>query len=283
MAPAAGGAAEMLAVGVAGLLAGNGGGLEEAVVRTALALVIREARQSRSRPEAAKLVRQFLATAVHLRLALDLGEPLEAAAGSFGRLRDGLGRIKALIEAGAAAAGAAEEGPATAGDWQGLTGWTWVTEVMAGLLARLRAGRPAGPPLRFGGIGYVWIPGASGRGSGQVWCGLAGAEAVPSMADELYREGPCEEGKRRPPRGMAAVVHLDEPGQAGYALHHNLARLPAVSGLPGQAVAGFLLAALGVWAADKFLPRRAAPDAWTRQITLHLPVSPGWLPLGHAA
>ena len=25
--------------------------------------------------------------------------------------------------------------------------------------------------------------------------------------------------------------------------------------------------------------RRAAPDAWTRQITLHLPVSPDWLPL----
>ncbi|MGO8762846.1 MAG: hypothetical protein ACLP2P_09280 [Desulfobaccales bacterium] len=144
LAPVAGGAAEMLAVGVAGVLAGNGGGLEEAVVRTALALAIREARQSRGRPEAAKLVRQFLATAVHLRLALDLGEPLEAAAGSFGRFRDGLGRIKALIEAGAAAAGGAAEGPATAGDWQGLMGWTWVTEVMAGLLARLREGDPRG-------------------------------------------------------------------------------------------------------------------------------------------
>ena len=68
------GAVEMLAPGVAGVLAGNGGGLEEAVVRTALALVIREARQSRGRPEAAELVRQFLVTAVHLRLALDLGE-----------------------------------------------------------------------------------------------------------------------------------------------------------------------------------------------------------------
>jgi hypothetical protein len=128
----------MLGPGVSGVLAGNGGGLEEAVVRTALALVIREARQSRGRPEAAKLVRQFLVTAVHLRLALDLGEPLEAAAGSFGRLRDGLGRIKALIEAGAAAAGAASECPATSGQWQGLAGWTWVTEVMAGLMGKLK-------------------------------------------------------------------------------------------------------------------------------------------------
>jgi hypothetical protein len=129
--------AEMLAPGVAGVLAGNGGGLEEAVVRTALALVIREAGQSRGRPEAAQLVPRFLATAVHLRLALDLGEPLEAAAGGFGRLRDGLGRIQALIEAGAAAAGEASQRPASSGDWQGLTGWTWVTEVMAGMLKNL--------------------------------------------------------------------------------------------------------------------------------------------------
>ena len=78
---------------------------------------------------------------------------------------------------------------------------------------------------------------------------------------------------------MAAVIHLDEPGVPGYPLHHNLARLPATPGLPGQAVTAFLSAALGVWAADKFLPRRAAPDAWTRKITLNLPVSPAWLPL----
>ena len=97
------------------------------------------------------------------------------------------------------------------------------------------------------------------------------------MAVELYLRAPNE--KRRPPPGMAAVIHLDEPGRDGYPLHHNLARLPAAPGLPGQAVAAFLLAALGVWAADKFLPRRAAPDAWTRQITLNLPVSADWLPL----
>jgi 7-cyano-7-deazaguanine synthase in queuosine biosynthesis len=97
------------------------------------------------------------------------------------------------------------------------------------------------------------------------------------MASELYLRAPHE--KRRPPPGRAAVIHLDEPGLSGYPLHHNLPRLPAVPGPPAQAVAAFLSTALGVWAADKFVPRRAAPDAWTRQITLHLPVSPGWLPL----
>jgi hypothetical protein len=97
------------------------------------------------------------------------------------------------------------------------------------------------------------------------------------MTVELYLKAPNE--NRRPPPGMAAVIHLDEPGWPGYPLHHNLSRLPAAPGLRGQAVSAFLLAALGVWAADKFLPRSATPDAWTRQITLNLPVSPGWLPL----
>ena len=129
---------ELLAPGVAGVLAGSGGGLEEAVVRTALALVWGRQWQSRDRVEPAELVRQFLITAVHLRLALDLGEPLEAAAGSYGRLRDGLSRIKALIEAGASAADAAPPAPPdTPGHWQGLAGWTWVTEVLAGLLKNL--------------------------------------------------------------------------------------------------------------------------------------------------
>ena len=128
----------MVASGVSGMLAGSGGGLEEAVVRTALALVLGPAVQSMDRTEPAKLVRQFLATAVYLRLALDLGEPLEVAAGSYARLRDGLGRIKALIEADAATITAASEIPETPGHWQGLAGWTWVTELMAGLLASLR-------------------------------------------------------------------------------------------------------------------------------------------------
>ena len=138
LAPLAGGPPELLAPGVAGVLTGSGGGLEAAVVRTALALVVGESRQSRDRVEPAELVRQFLITAVHLRLALDLGEPLEAAAGSSGRLRDGLSRIKSVIEAGALAANAAPPAPpGTPGHWQGLAGWTWVTEVLAGMLKNL--------------------------------------------------------------------------------------------------------------------------------------------------
>ncbi len=85
--------------------------------------------------------------------------------------------------------------------------------------------------------------------------------------------------KRRPPPGMAAVIHLDEPGQPGFPLHHTLGQLPAASEAAGPAVQAFLLASLGVWAADKLLPRRTTRDAWTRQITLHLPLSPGWAPL----
>lgn len=41
-------------------------------------------------------------------------------------------------------------------------------------------------------------------------------------------------------------------------------------------MAAFLLAALGVWAADKLLPRKSQPDAWTREIVLHLPTTPEW-------
>lgn len=138
LAPLASSPPELVAPGVAGVLAGSGGGLEEAVVRTALALVVGEAVPSRDRMEPAQVVRRFLVTALHLRLALDLGEPLEAAAGSYGRLRDGLSRIRARIEASASAANTAPPAPPdTPGLWQGLTGWTWVTEVMAGLLKNL--------------------------------------------------------------------------------------------------------------------------------------------------
>jgi hypothetical protein len=124
------------ASGLSGVLAGAGGGLEEAVARTALAAVIRSAVQAQDRPEPTQLVREFLGTAVYLRLALDLGEPLEAAAGGYGRLRDGLSRIKAVIEADATEAAMLPEPPATPGHWQGLAGWAWVTEIMVAILAR---------------------------------------------------------------------------------------------------------------------------------------------------
>jgi 7-cyano-7-deazaguanine synthase in queuosine biosynthesis len=97
------------------------------------------------------------------------------------------------------------------------------------------------------------------------------------MTAHLYLRAPGE--KRRPPPGITAQLHLDEPGVPGSPLHHDLDKLLAAPQPLGQAAQGFLLMALGVWAADKLLPRRAAADAWTRQITLHLPASDSWSPL----
>ncbi len=129
---------ELLAQGLSELLAGSGGGLEEAVVRTALALVVRPEVKSAARPDPAHLVARFLATALFLRLALDLGESLEAAAGGYGRLREGLARIREWIEAQAPGPGESQEPPVRAGHWQGLAGWTWVTTCMTTLLTKLR-------------------------------------------------------------------------------------------------------------------------------------------------
>ncbi len=91
------------------------------------------------------------------------------------------------------------------------------------------------------------------------------------MSYKIYLRTPGE--RRRPPAGMDAVIHLDEPGAAGMPLHHNLTRLA-----PGgsQEAMSFLLAALAGWAGDKMLARQAMPDAWTRQFELHLPGSPAW-------
>lgn len=91
---------------------------------------------------------------------------------------------------------------------------------------------------------------------------------------QLFLRAPGE--KRRPPPGITAEIHLDETGRFGYALHHELAQMLAAPQLPGEAAQVFLLAALGVWAADKLLPRREAPDAWTREIILHLPATDSW-------
>jgi len=99
------------------------------------------------------------------------------------------------------------------------------------------------------------------------------------MAVQIYLRAPKE--KRRPPPGIAAVIHLDEPDMSGYPVHHNLSRLYKTPAPPSPMVQAFLLAALGAWAADKWQPRRLTPDAWTRQITLHLPVSGEWLPLAN--
>jgi 7-cyano-7-deazaguanine synthase in queuosine biosynthesis len=97
------------------------------------------------------------------------------------------------------------------------------------------------------------------------------------MTAQLYLKAPGE--KRRAPAGTRAVIHLDEPGAAGYALHHNLGQLFATPRRPGPEAASFLFLALGAWAGDKLLPRALAPDAWTRNIELNLPASAPLIPL----
>lgn len=59
-------------------------------------------------------------------------------------------------------------------------------------------------------------------------------------------------------------------------VHHNLGLLSAAPLPVPAAVRAFLVASLGVWAADKATPRQQAPDAWTRRLRLSLPsAAPG--------
>jgi hypothetical protein len=138
LAPLVHGEVTMLAQGLSGVLAGSGGGLEEAAVRTTLALVLRRALQSGNEITPANLVRQFLATAVTLRLALDLGEPLEAAASSYGRLKHGFHHIEQLIEANVSGENEQTAPPTSPDHWQGLAGWIWVTEILGALMEKLK-------------------------------------------------------------------------------------------------------------------------------------------------
>ena len=145
------GAGAMPAPGVSGVLAGSGGGLEEAVVRTALALVLGPA-VAISGPAGAGS--DGAAVSGHGDAPASGPGPGGAPGSRGGQLRAAPGRtnrIKAVIEAGAAAAGAPPELPATPGHWQGFTGWTWVTRSYGGIDEESRVGRPAGSPLRFGG------------------------------------------------------------------------------------------------------------------------------------
>ncbi|MGA7577643.1 MAG: hypothetical protein ACLQUW_12675 [Desulfobaccales bacterium] len=122
-----------------------GGGLEEAVAHTALVgLLLRKpgggpggevlAPVPVPIPEAARLVRRFLGDAFSLRLLLDLGESLEAAAPGFTPLRQGAIEISRWIEQAAADPSPAAPPLKSPEDWLGLPGWTWVTGVLQGLL-----------------------------------------------------------------------------------------------------------------------------------------------------
>lgn len=127
----AGAEPEIIAQPLSVALTGPGAGLEQVVARTALVQVLRE--PPSPAPTALRQVRRFLSAALHLRLALDLGESLEAAAAGFVPLREGLNQLGDLIHQAAAAGGPPPEA-LTPAHWLGLPGWTWVTGVLEGLL-----------------------------------------------------------------------------------------------------------------------------------------------------
>lgn len=132
---------ETLAPTLGAALAVPGAGLEQAVIRAALVQVWLEAPPSAAPFPAPPLqVRRFLSTALHLRLALDLGESLEAAAAGFAPLQDGLKKLGDAIHQAAATGGPPPE-VLNPEHWLGLPGWTWVTGVLEGLLLHFRTPR----------------------------------------------------------------------------------------------------------------------------------------------
>ncbi len=133
----AGASPEVAAQAVGAALVGPGGGLEATVARVSVAAVLMKSASvgHKSPPEPAQLAQRFLATALHFRLALDLGEPLEAVAATCSRLRNGLDELWGCIEAAGTALMPGSSPPAE--DWRSLAGWTWVTEFMDALIKRL--------------------------------------------------------------------------------------------------------------------------------------------------
>jgi hypothetical protein len=111
------------------------GGLEAQVARTALAKGLAKVFASesaiKSRWDGPALVRTFLADALYQRLVLDLGESLEAAAPGCPEYRQGLARLEHELQAASAAL---PMDPPQAGQWQGLAGWLWTTEILKHIL-----------------------------------------------------------------------------------------------------------------------------------------------------
>ncbi len=99
-------------------------------------------------------------------------------------------------------------------------------------------------------------------------------EKPPAAPFHLSLKLPGE--RRRPARKADAVVHLEERPGPGLRLHHNLGRLWPLPPDKKGPVLGFLLIALGVWAADKLAPRRPRPDGWSRDLTVEVPLPSPW-------
>jgi 7-cyano-7-deazaguanine synthase in queuosine biosynthesis len=68
-----------------------------------------------------------------------------------------------------------------------------------------------------------------------------------------------------------------QPSSSGLTIHHNLEQLWSGPRRPDQASQSLLILALGVWSADKLISRGIAPDAWTRDLSLSIPLNNGWV------
>jgi 7-cyano-7-deazaguanine synthase in queuosine biosynthesis len=97
---------------------------------------------------------------------------------------------------------------------------------------------------------------------------------TPLTPFSLYLKAPHE--RRRPAPRADAVVHTGEPSASGLAIHHNFRQLWPLADDQKEPVQGFLLLALGVWAADKLVPRSLQHDAWTRELRVDIPATPAW-------
>lgn len=133
---------EASAQSLAAALEAPGGGLEQAVAHTALVGVLLNLPDRPGPvPEASQVAQRFLVEAFRLRLSLDLGESLEAAATGFVDFRQGLTGLTACLDQAASGSIPAYP-PLVPEDWLGLPGWTWVTGMLEGLISRLREGSP---------------------------------------------------------------------------------------------------------------------------------------------
>ena len=136
---------EVTAQAVTASLGGPADNLEAVAARAALAEVLEEVLSGRADGEAeiesAWAVARFLCRAVSVRLVLDLGESLEAAAGAPRQLREALAELRQTVDLAADPAGG---NPA---DWRGLVGWQWTTRILLDLreaLGRQGQLRPLG-------------------------------------------------------------------------------------------------------------------------------------------
>jgi hypothetical protein len=136
-------APEVAILGLASAWVDEDGSLEAAVARTALATCLEKILASdparKSQVDGSTIVKSFLAIAVCQRLALDLGESLEAAAPGWPAFRKALIKLADELHA---ATDACPEDPPRAGQWQGLAGWLWVTQVLGNILKRFQDAKP---------------------------------------------------------------------------------------------------------------------------------------------